>query len=118
MFARDAEPGRSVILCKSIIPGQLFCALCNSIILNSLVAHSFGSVGNGPVIKLFRQLSNRMAIATVPAPKIPTRNTDAWGTHQNAARTSVRHLEQAYIYFIARVNATTGDRGGSCGEIS
>jgi hypothetical protein len=35
--------------------------------------------------------------------EIPMRKTDARGTHQKAARTSVRHLEQAYIYFIATV---------------
>ena len=61
---------------------------------------------------------SRGAVETSPALKahseIPTRKTDAWGTHQNAARTSVRHLKQAsqshpertnraYIYFIAKV---------------
>ena len=51
--------------------------------------------------------SSRDAVDTSPVreahSEIPTRKTDAWGTHQNAARTSARHLKQAYIYFIAKV---------------
>jgi hypothetical protein len=62
--------------------------------------------------------SSRDVVDTSPVreahSEIPTRKADAWGTQQNAARTSVRHLKQApqshpertnhaYIYFIAKV---------------
>ena len=58
------------------------------------------------VIGFFRHLSNRVTVRNeLPAPKIPTRKTDAFGTHQNGARTPVRRLERAYIHFTARVNA-------------
>jgi hypothetical protein len=64
-----------------------------------------------------------------PTPKIPTRKTDAWGTHQDVARTRIR-LEQArqshpartnraYIYFTAKVKPFgSGTYLYTCGSVA
>lgn len=115
--------GRSILAewfvsCKSIIPGHLsFNQQCKSIILSRLVsAHSMRPEARrrntGPPVS---GGCVRPKDATAHC-EIPTRKTDAWGTHQNTG-TNVSSASETGVYLFYREGQTIRLRAETCGEI-
>jgi hypothetical protein len=110
-YAHDVRsPSQPVISCKSVIPGTLSLPSRKSIIPEPLLSRANRAASAGlrrePALKPHpwkRRVRHPPKADPSPrlgprcpreapqfrrlTPKIPTRETDAWGTHQDAART-------------------------------
>jgi len=112
------DPRRWVVSCKSIIPGHLsFHQQCKSIIPSRLVsAHSMRPEARrrntGPPVS---GGCVRPKDATAHC-EIPTRKTDAWGTHQNTG-TNISSASETGVYLFYREGQTIRLRAETCGEI-